>query len=91
MDVAYDHITENSFPKTKEESEEGKQENKGAEKPEPTLNEDFQEAYKAFSASPWGSRIGGFFGNVVKQVCTTPSSLPAAHRTRGCIVRNRAD
>jgi len=33
-----------------------------------TLEEDLQEAYRAFSATPWGSRIGGFLGNVVKQV-----------------------
>lgn len=67
MDVAYDHIQENSYPKA---DEEGKKEAGAQEKAEqPTLNEDFQEAYKAFSASPWGSRIGGFFGNVVKQVC----------------------
>lgn len=68
MDVAYDHIQENSYPKG---NEEGKQEAGAQEKAEqPTLNEDFQEAYKALSASPWGSRIGGFFGNVVKQVCS---------------------
>lgn len=68
MDVAYDHIQENSYPKGDEEE---KQETGPQQKAEqPTLNEDFQEAYKAFSASPWGSRIGGFFGNVVKQVCS---------------------
>lgn len=70
MDVAYDHIQENSYPRA---DEEGKGADKSQEKKEqPTLNEDFQEAYKAFSASPWGSRIGGFFGNVVKQVCGGP-------------------
>lgn len=33
-----------------------------------TLNNDFQEAYKAISSSPWGAKLGGFFGSVVKQV-----------------------
>ncbi|KFY42759.1 hypothetical protein V495_04352 [Pseudogymnoascus sp. VKM F-4514 (FW-929)] len=32
-----------------------------------TLNADFQDAYKAISSSPWGARLGGFFGSVVKQ------------------------
>lgn len=61
MDLAYDHIQEEAFPEepaTKEEK-----------KPETTINSDFQEAYKAISSSPWGARLGGFFGNVVKQVC----------------------
>jgi len=33
-----------------------------------TINKDFQEAYKAISSSPWGAKLGGFFGSVVKQV-----------------------
>ncbi|KFY38896.1 hypothetical protein V494_04166, partial [Pseudogymnoascus sp. VKM F-4513 (FW-928)] len=32
-----------------------------------TLNADFQDAYKAISSSPWGAKLGGFFGSVVKQ------------------------
>lgn len=68
MDAVYDHIQENSYPKVNEEE---KKEGQAADKKEqPSLNEDFQEAYKAFSASPWGSRIGGFLGTVVKQVCS---------------------
>ena len=66
MDVAYDHIQESSFP----------EDNEGApasteKKPEaqPTLNNELQDAYRAFSSSPWGARIGGFLGSVVKQVC----------------------
>jgi len=74
MDLAYDHIQEQSFPK--DNSEEGSADASGSgsgsgARPEQhqTLNSDLQEAYRAISASPWGSRIGGFFGNVVKQVC----------------------
>jgi hypothetical protein len=62
MDLAYDHIQEEAL--SPEESS-AKQETQ----PETTLNSDFQEAYKAISSSPWGARLGGFFGSVVKQVC----------------------
>ena len=61
MDVAYDHIQEEVL--TPEEA--AKQE---SSKQKPTnLNAEFQEAYKSFSASPWGARIGGFFSDVKKQ------------------------
>ncbi|SCN76525.1 related to DOS1 protein [Fusarium fujikuroi] len=59
MDLAYDHITEDGYAKKTEEPK--------SPQPQSTLNEDLQDAYKAFSNSPWGARIGGFFGNVVKQ------------------------
>ena len=62
MDLAYDHIQESAL--SPDETAEN-----GGKKPEPsTLNTDFQEAYKAISSSPWGARLGGFFGSVVKQV-----------------------
>ncbi|KAI3392851.1 hypothetical protein diail_5057 [Diaporthe ilicicola] len=66
MDLAYDHIVEESLPK----EEDGKRNKSGggsAEQTQNSLNAEFQDAYKAFSASPWGARIGGFLGNVVKQ------------------------
>jgi hypothetical protein len=63
MDLAYDHIQEEAFPPEPSDKQE--------KKPETTLNADFQEAYKAISSSPWGAKLGGFFGNVVKQVDTT--------------------
>jgi hypothetical protein len=62
MDLAYDHIQEEAL-KPDEASE------KKDKQPETTLNSDFQEAYKAISSSPWGAKLGGFFGSVVKQVC----------------------
>ncbi|TFB07163.1 hypothetical protein CCMA1212_000735 [Trichoderma ghanense] len=62
MDLAYDHIQEEAIKNAGEGGEGAKQE--GAQN---TLNSDIQEAYKAFSASPWGAKIGGFFGNVIKQ------------------------
>lgn len=70
MDLAYDHIQEQAIaPENEAEKQEKKQEN--------TLNSDFQEAYKAISSSPWGARLGGFFGNVVKQVTDTRSTAEA--------------
>ncbi|KAK6063161.1 BSD domain-containing protein [Seiridium cupressi] len=62
MDLAYDQIAADALPKDNEPGSE----NKNAEQ-QPTLNEDLQEAYKAISSSAWGSRLGGFFGTVVKQ------------------------
>ncbi|RDW75161.1 BSD-domain-containing protein [Coleophoma cylindrospora] len=60
MDLAYDQIIQASV---KEQEKKDDQD----DKPEQTLNEDFQEAYKAISSSPWGAKLGGFFGSVVKQ------------------------
>ena len=83
MAVAYDHIQEETLASDNvdKKSQDQKQEANAN-----TLNSDFQEAYKAISSSPWGARLGGFFGTVVKQVCgscyvveTTQESL---HATR---------
>lgn len=62
MDYAYDHVQESTLP------EEGSDNSKKAEQQQGSLNTDFQEAYKAISSSPWGARLGGFFGSVAKQV-----------------------
>ena len=61
MDVAYDHIQEEVLSPdeiAKKESEKQKEGN---------LNTEFKEAYKSFSASPWGAKLGGFFSDVKKQ------------------------
>ncbi|KEY66850.1 hypothetical protein S7711_05204 [Stachybotrys chartarum IBT 7711] len=63
MDLAYDHIQEDAY--AKEES--GSKDSDKNDHQQSSLNNDLQDAYKAFSNSPWGARIGGFFGNVVKQ------------------------
>jgi hypothetical protein len=70
MDLAYDHIQEESFPKENEGSSSSSANQTNQQN---DLNTEFQEAYRAFSSSPWGARIGGFFGNVVKQVMTSSS------------------
>ena len=61
MDLAYDHIQEEVLSAdevVKQDEEKQKQVN---------LNTEFKEAYKSFSASPWGARLGGFFSDVKKQ------------------------
>lgn len=65
MDLAYDHIQESAL--SPEDSAQNGKEIR-ADPAASTLNDDFQEAYKAISASPWGAKLGGFFGSVVKQV-----------------------
>ncbi|MCJ1485963.1 hypothetical protein MMC06_006139 [Schaereria dolodes] len=59
MDVVYDHIQEETLSPDEVAEQANKQPS--------NLNTEFQEAYKSFSASPWGAKLGGFFGNVKKQ------------------------
>lgn len=65
---AYDHIQESTLAP----EEAARNSNGGAGGAagggQNTLNADFQDAYKAISSSPWGAKLGGFFGSVVKQV-----------------------
>ena len=63
MDLAYDHIQEEAYPKDGKEFDETP---KSAVE-DTSLNNDLQDAYKAISSSAWGMRIGGFLGNVMKQ------------------------
>ena len=70
MDFAYDHITEEAL--AKDNAGQASQNNTQKPEQQATLNEDLKEAYRAISSSAWGSTLGGFFGNVVKQVRTHP-------------------
>lgn len=72
MDLAYDHIQEEALKQ--EDADKGDDQ----KKPDSTLNDDFQEAYRAISSSPWGARLGGFFGTVVKQVRASAPNCPLA-------------
>ena len=81
MDLAYDHIQGEIFaasqPAKKEDNkesgatQEGDSNNAGAgaadDRPTVDLNTELQETFRAFSASPWGVRIGGLWDNVRKQ------------------------
>jgi hypothetical protein len=62
MDIAYDHIQEEAFSNKEGASSDSKTQESNA-----SLNEELQETFRAFSASPWGSRIGGLWDNVRKQ------------------------
>lgn len=61
MDVAYDHIQEEIL------STEDAAKKEGDRTKPANLNTEFQEAYKSFSASPWGAKLGGFFKDVKRQ------------------------
>lgn len=75
MDLAYDQINQDAFGK-KDDDNSNNNNNEGGSGdksvPQASLNEDFQQAYKAFSNSPWGAKIGGFWWTAVKQVRAAP-------------------
>jgi hypothetical protein len=78
MDSAYDHIQEESYPQdpTKQSSANGDNTHQETAN---NFNAEFQDAYKAISSSPWAARLGGFLGNVRKQVrwpCVIVASPP---------------
>ncbi|KAI4765105.1 BSD-domain-containing protein [Aureobasidium sp. EXF-3400] len=61
MDFAYDQIQEESLPADREGQP------STSSQPPTDLNTEFQQAFKAVSASPWGARLGGFFAQAKKQ------------------------
>jgi len=61
MDIAYDHIQEEVL------SPDGAAEQDASNHEKSNLNTEFREAYTTLSATPWGARLGGFFGTVKKQ------------------------
>lgn len=77
MDAAYDHIAEKTYsgdraqtptpPKTSDETSEPAEDRMPISPKRESLQSEFQETFKAFSASPWGARLGGLWGNVQKQ------------------------
>lgn len=66
MDVAYDHIQEETFPDD-ERRDKDAQASAAPSEPNKDFNTEVQEAYKAISNSPWAARIGGLWGTVKKQ------------------------
>ena len=69
MDLAYDHIQEEVLDPADQSLSKAPSTSTKASHPaqEANLNTEFQEAYKSFSASPWGARLGGFLNTVKKQ------------------------
>ncbi|GME56184.1 bsd domain-containing protein [Neofusicoccum parvum] len=61
MDVAYDHIQEETFPDD-ERRDKDAQASAAPSEPNKDFNTEVQEAYKAISNSPWAARIGGLWG-----------------------------
>ncbi|KAK6430478.1 hypothetical protein LTR95_013368 [Oleoguttula sp. CCFEE 5521] len=72
MDVAYDHIQEETLPSR---SATPNASDPASSAPQPSLNTEFQEAFKAVSASPWGAKLGGWFGEARKQTEAFVSDL----------------
>ncbi|KAJ0426530.1 hypothetical protein BJY00DRAFT_272393 [Aspergillus carlsbadensis] len=67
MDI-YDHVQQDLFASSDSDKKEDTQQNASAEtRPNVDLNTELQETFRAFSASPWGSRLGGLWDNVRKQ------------------------
>ena len=64
MDVAYDAVTKESYPE--DESSKGTSEQPTRDRSE-SVNNEFRDAYKAFSDSSWGATFGGWWGQVKKQ------------------------
>lgn len=64
MDIAYDHIQEEILTSNKDENSPS---GSVAQETSTNLNTELQETFRAFSASPWGTRIGGLWDNVRKQ------------------------
>lgn len=77
MDGAYDHIAEKTYsgdraqtptpPKNSNDTTAPAQDHVPTSPKRESLQSEFQETFKAFSASPWGARLGGLWGNVQKQ------------------------
>lgn len=84
MDIAYDHLqesfTEEATTQPNRASSSTDTNNNSPAQPA-TLNAEIQDAYRAISNSPWGARIGGFFGSVVKQVGPPLSPTPRPRLT----------
>lgn len=72
MDVAYDHIQEEALTpaerqKVRDAASSSATTADNAEQPAQTLNTEFQQAFQAVSASPWGAKLGGWFSQAKKQ------------------------
>ncbi|KAF5863727.1 hypothetical protein ETB97_009514 [Aspergillus alliaceus] len=68
MDIAYDHIQEEIFsPHDTSKKEGSAQDETKPQQSNVDLNAELQETFRAFSASPWGVRIGGIWDNVRRQ------------------------
>ena len=65
MDIAYDHVQNESYSSPDEAG--GASSGERAATAQPTLNTELQDAFNAVTASPWGSRLGGWLSSARKQ------------------------
>ncbi|KAI7486745.1 BSD-domain-containing protein [Hortaea werneckii] len=63
--LSYDHVQEESYSPANANDQSQKQAN--TSETAQTLNTEFQQAFQAVSASPWGSKLGGWFNQARKQ------------------------
>lgn len=70
MDIAYDHIQEEVLTPEQQQAAKQNISSDNNNPPPSNLNSEFREAYTAFSASPWGAKLGGFFSDVSKKSTT---------------------
>ena len=96
MDVAYDHIQEEALtPAERKKAEDAASSStttttdNSEQQPAQTLNTEFQQAFQAVSASPWGAKLGGWFSQAKKQSETFYQDLSkeaaeaSEHATKG--------
>ncbi|ODM15062.1 hypothetical protein SI65_09558 [Aspergillus cristatus] len=67
MDFPYDHIQEEILAANDPSKKGAQGESSNNQQSNVDLNTELQETFRAFSASPWGARIGGLWDNVRKQ------------------------
>src|SRR2546423_7548599 len=67
MDIAYDHIAEETYSDRAATPKPTSTANNTSPADRPNLDTEFQETFRAFSNSPWGAKLGGLWGNVRKQ------------------------
>lgn len=71
MDVAVDHIQEEALSPEAETATNQQQPSSSEQRPRTESNDlgtEFKEAVQAVASTAWGARLGGFFGQVRKQV-----------------------
>lgn len=100
MDLAYDHIAEKTYSGDRAQTpippKDADKTSVPVEAPtspkRESLQSEFQETFKAFSASPWGAKLGGLWGNVQKQSQTyIETARKEAEAARGEALKGFSD
>ncbi|KAF3491354.1 uncharacterized protein GIQ15_00871 [Arthroderma uncinatum] len=67
MDVAYDHIQEESLASSGNPQDDSDNPDQPSTSQRQDLTSEFQDSLRVISAQPWGARLGGLWSNVRKQ------------------------